>query len=149
MSEIDDLRRRLAAAERVCILFGKTAARGETDRDKALTQAWLEWSREWRAAAPEVTDSEILELAARRDVIRNNTLARLRRQVVDKLEHECRGTVLEALYERQHEPEAYAAHQWGGWRPCDGFPRYEQRDCADPQCRRVQTRHAPEEDGHG
>lgn len=142
MSEIDDLRRRLAAAERVCQLVGITAASGETDRDKALGQAWSEWSREYRPLAQPVTDDEILQLAARRDIVRNRTLARLQRESAERLEQECRATVLEALYEQQHEPEVWAAHAWGEWRPYDDYPQYEHRDCADEACRRIQTRPA-------
>lgn len=142
MSEIDDLRRRLAAAERVCQLVGITAARSETDQDKALGQAWSEWSRQYRSLALPVTDDEVLRLAARRDIIRNRTLARMQRESAERLGQECHATVLEAVYEQQHEPEVWAAHVWGEWRTCDRFPQFEQRDCTDEACRRIQTRHA-------
>lgn len=139
MSEIDDLRCRLAAAERVCQLVGITAATGETDRDKAKTQAWMEWSHAYGRLSSRPTDDEILELAARRDVIRDNTLVKIRRRTVESLDRECRGTLLEALYESQHEPEVHAAHRWGEWRSNPAFPEFQQRDC-NGHCDRVQTR---------
>jgi hypothetical protein len=143
VTEIDDLRQRLAAAERVCYLFGITGVRTETDREKATTQAWQEWSHTYGRLAPEVPDDEIERLAARRDIIRNRTLGRLRREGRERLEAECRVTVLEAIYERQHEPEVYAAHQWGQWCVVPGNPEFQMRDCGDQACRRVQTRHTP------
>jgi hypothetical protein len=139
VSEVDDLRRRLALAERVCALVGITAATGETDRDKAKTQAWMDWNHEYGRLSPRLTDDEILQLAARRDIIRNNTLVRLRRKTVDSLDKECRGTLLEALYESQHEPDMHAAHLWGEWRANPEFPEFQQRDCGG-HCNRVQTR---------
>lgn len=138
---LTELMRRLDVAERVCWLVGITAA-GESERDKALTQAYMGWSRHYRSHARPVTDEEIAQLAARRDVIRDTTIARLHRETRDRLDAECRDSLLEAIYERQHEPEAFAAHQWGAWRPVKGHEDYESRDCADEQCRRVQTRRA-------
>lgn len=143
MSEIEELRQRLAAAERVCCLVGITAARIDGDREKALGQAWREWAHDYAASAAKLTDDEILTLAARQDIIRNRTLAKLHREAADGLEKECRASTLEARYEQQHEPEAFAAHVWGAWRTVPGHPAYEMRDCADEACRRVQTRHAP------
>lgn len=142
MTEIDDLRQRLAAAERVCHLFGISAAHTETDREKATTQAWQEWSHTYGRLAAKVPDDEIERLAARRDIIHNRTLARLQRESAERLEQECRATVLEALYEKQHEPEVYAGHVWGPWRTVPEHPEFEMRDCADEACRRVQTRRA-------
>lgn len=142
MTEIEDLRRRLAAAERVCYLVGITGATGSTDRDKAKTQAWMEWSHEYGNLAVRLTDDEVLALAARREVIRNNTLVRLRAKTRAHLEAECKATVLEALYERQHEPEV--THTWEDWRQCQEFPEFEQRGCRDDQCLRVQTRRREE-----
>lgn len=75
---IDDLRRRVLAAERVCYLFGITSARHETERDKAVTQAWMDWSAAFNDDVPRVTDEEITELARRRDEIRAATLRRIR-----------------------------------------------------------------------
>ena len=44
MSEIpEEIRERLEAAERVCVLFGWTASTGTGDRDKALHELWSEW----------------------------------------------------------------------------------------------------------
>lgn len=135
----EELLRRLAAAERVCVLVGITGSAGVSDRDKAKTQAWMEWNRAYGHLAPRVADDEVLTLAARRDVIRDNTLLRLKREDRDRLNEECKGTVLEALYERHHEPEVHAAHRWGEWRAVQRFPDYERRDC-DGHCNRVQTR---------
>lgn len=140
MSELDDLRARVAAAERVCHLFGMTGVRMETDRDKALTQAWLEWAGDHHSKSLRPSDAEIETLAARREVIRNNTLVRLGREARERLDEECRMTVLEALYERQHEPDVFWGHRWGDWTRSQQHPDYEHRDCADPDCRRVQTR---------
>ncbi len=140
MTELDDLRARVAAAERVCHLVGITGARMDTDRDKALTQAWSEWNREHRGKSLPPTDAEIETLAARRVVIGNNTRVRLDREARQRLDEECRMTVLEAVYERQHEPEVYAAHVWGDWVRSEQFPDYEMRDCADQACLRRQTR---------
>lgn len=96
-SAADALGRRLAAAERVCYLVGITAARTETDRDKALTQAWQEWARDYRQACAGVSDAEVVELAARRDVIRQRTLARLGREAEAEKERLRRLDLLECL----------------------------------------------------
>lgn len=135
----DELLQRLAAAERVCVLVGITGASGTTDRDKAKTQAWMEWHRAYGTLAADISDDEILHLAARRDVIRDNTIVRLRQETRERLKEEVKGTLLEAMYERQHEPEVYAAHRWGEWTAVAGFPDYEHCDC-DGHCQRVQTR---------
>jgi hypothetical protein len=79
VSKIEELRARLAAAERVCVLFGWTCAAGNSDRDKAVTQAWQEWHHAYGHVAPQPGDDEVMQLAARRDVIRNVTLMRLRK----------------------------------------------------------------------
>jgi hypothetical protein len=139
VTELEDLRRRLEAAERVCYLVGITGAAGQSDRDKAKTQAWMDWSNEFGRLGPRLTDDEILQLAARRDVIRNHVLARIRCETTEMLERECRGTLLEALYESQHEPDVHAAHRWGEWRTSPRFPELQQRNC-DGHCNRVQTR---------
>lgn len=78
--DLESLRRRVAAAERVCYLYGLSSSHRQTDREKATLQAWLEWHREHGGAVQPVSDAEVLQLAARRDVIRNNTLARIRRK---------------------------------------------------------------------
>lgn len=83
MREVDDLRRRLEAAERVCVLFGATASTGETERDKALGQAWSEWNQRYRGDAPTVNDRETEILARRRDQIRDATVGRIREKYTD------------------------------------------------------------------
>lgn len=75
-----DLEARLAAAERVCVLVGWTPQASNSDRSKALSQAWQEWHRVYGQLAPEPSDDEVVELAARRDVIRNVTLSRIRQE---------------------------------------------------------------------
>ena len=101
MAEIDDLRRRLAAAERVCYLVGISGARSESDRDKAATQAWMDWSHDYRPLVTPVSDKEIAELATRRDVIRQRTLERLRRESAEEQERQRRLDFLECLYIEQ------------------------------------------------
>lgn len=71
---------RLDFAERVCNLVGVTGAPGGSDRDKALTQAFIEWNIRYGRLARPVSDDEVLELAARREVIQNNAMSRLRRE---------------------------------------------------------------------
>lgn len=80
--EVAALRRRLALAESVCVLFGWTGVRGSTDRDKALHELWSMWSDLPGAdnspeGNPELTDSLISDLARRRDETRARTLARI------------------------------------------------------------------------
>lgn len=75
MAEIDDLRRRLAAAEKVCYLFGITGVRHETQRERATLQAWMDWHE--RYDAEPVPDEEIDRLAQRRREIREATLRRI------------------------------------------------------------------------
>jgi hypothetical protein len=76
-AEVAELRARLEAAERVCYLFGISAARHETEREKAALQAWIDWHGEHGHGAQKVSDVEVQVLAARRDAIRNATLARI------------------------------------------------------------------------
>jgi hypothetical protein len=77
------LRDRLRAAETVCTLFGWTASAGRSDRDKAVEQAWQDWTHRYGGytdpSAPE-WKTRIAELAARRDEIRERTLTRIRRE---------------------------------------------------------------------
>jgi hypothetical protein len=82
-STLDAALVRLAAAERVCVLVGWTAQTSNSDLAKALSQAWQEWHRDYGSEAEEPTDEEVLELAARRVVIRDVTLIRLRREFGD------------------------------------------------------------------
>lgn len=77
---------RLRLAEQVCLMFGWTGVGGNTDRDKALHELWVEWLRAYEAAGgstvpidhPELSDARIEELARRRDEIVARTLARIR-----------------------------------------------------------------------
>jgi hypothetical protein len=85
MSEIpEEIRKRLEAAERVCVLYGWTGVTEESERSKALHELWSEWVKmvspgfTSRAAHPDLSDERIAELAARRDEIREQTLARMR-----------------------------------------------------------------------
>ena len=70
---VDELRRRLEAAERVCAVFGWTAVRDQSDRDKALHELWVEWLGAAEdgfgspLAHPELTDETIGRLARQRD----------------------------------------------------------------------------------
>lgn len=71
----------LRLAERVCALVGWTAT-GHSERDKALTEVWMEWSRSrpgmsTRDAWPDLDDEGIKALAERRDATRAATLDRL------------------------------------------------------------------------
>lgn len=83
MAAETDIRARLEAAERVCVMFGWTAARMDSDRDKALHELWAEWvSISGVSTSPEdhpdLSDDRIAELARRRDETRRRTLARIR-----------------------------------------------------------------------
>ncbi|MEU8158158.1 hypothetical protein AB0B94_31270 [Micromonospora sp. NPDC048986] len=73
----DDMFRRLEAAERVCALLGISVSRSDTDRDKAVTQAWMDWHRDYGHLTQDPTDAEVVALASRRDITRNMTLLRL------------------------------------------------------------------------
>lgn len=83
-SEVARLSARLEAAERVCVLFGWTGARHDTDRAKALHELWAEWAGIVGAgfagpeAHPELSDERIAELARQRDETRSRTLAAIR-----------------------------------------------------------------------
>lgn len=75
----DELLRRLAAAEQVCVLYGWTAASDDTDRDKATTQAWMQWQSKYGVGGPTPAwNARVAELAAERDRIRAHTLRRIR-----------------------------------------------------------------------
>lgn len=74
MAEIDDLRRRLAAAEKVCYLFGITGARHETQRERAALQAWMDWYHQYGGDGEPVSDAEIDRLDHLRREIREATL---------------------------------------------------------------------------
>lgn len=80
-ADIEILVRRLEAAELVCNLVGICGSASNSDRDKALTQAWMDWSHAYRDRHVKPADLPIAELAARRDEIRSRTLARIRGEV--------------------------------------------------------------------
>lgn len=77
---------RLEAAERVCAVFGWTAASSDSDQDKALHELWAEWvaivGSEFAspAAHPELGEERITELARRRDLTRRRTLDAIRKR---------------------------------------------------------------------
>jgi hypothetical protein len=77
-SEVEELRKRLALAEQVCKMVGITAVSFESDREMALTQAWMEWSKSLPSDYDiRPSDEKVLELASERRRIRAETLARL------------------------------------------------------------------------
>lgn len=83
------LRRRLALAESVCVLYGWTGVQGSTEREKALLELWMMWSRfpgtdHSPEGNPELTDTLISDLARRRDETRAQTLARLLGMTTDE-----------------------------------------------------------------
>ena len=80
MTEIEELRRRLALAERVCALLGVISIKGESDQEKAVQAAWSEWYRAGGARVPRPPDDEVLRLAARQDIRRNVTLSRIEQE---------------------------------------------------------------------
>lgn len=79
--QVEALAEALRTAERVCALVGWTGT-GSTEREKALTQVWMEWSDSRPGmsnpdAWPDLDDASITALAAQRDATREATLARL------------------------------------------------------------------------
>ncbi len=81
-AEITRLRERLRAAEAVCVMYGISPARHETEREKAAYEVWLTWSElvgpDATTAHPDLTDERITELARQRDTKRAETLARIK-----------------------------------------------------------------------
>jgi hypothetical protein len=80
--EITALRQRLALAESVCVLYGWTGSRPDSDRDKALFELWSMWAKlpgtdTSPEGNPELTDALISDLARRRDETRAQVLAKL------------------------------------------------------------------------
>ena len=78
---------RKGVAERVCVLYSWTgAAHPGTDREKALHELWSDWvalvGTDFISpdAHPELNDARIAELARRRDLIRQRTLAAIKGQ---------------------------------------------------------------------
>ena len=81
-TEAAELRERLAAAERVCLMYGWTGSVDDSDRDKAAHELWLQWCETPASAwtlqtTPDLSDEYIAELARKRDATRAATLARL------------------------------------------------------------------------
>src|ERR1700734_1302613 len=82
MAEIpDEIRERLEAAERVCVLYGWTGS-GNSERGKALYMLWLRWTEVSGndcspEANPGLTDDVIADLARQRDDRRDSALMRL------------------------------------------------------------------------
>ena len=82
----EEIRERLEAAERVCVLYGWTSIGDDSERSKALHELWSEWVRLVGSAFagpdahPDLNDERITELARQRDEIRERALARIRKQ---------------------------------------------------------------------
>lgn len=72
-AERDDLIRRLAAAEKVCLTYAWSPIRSETVTEKATAELWLLWSQlvgsEFlkRQAHPELSEAALAELARERE----------------------------------------------------------------------------------
>lgn len=82
LDALEAVERRLALAERVCVLYGWSAAGSSTgtDRELASLQAWMEWADHvgpkftGPTSHPDLTDAEIHRLAELRRAIRRDTL---------------------------------------------------------------------------
>lgn len=73
------LEARLAAAETVCTIYGWCGNAEDSLKDKAATQAWMDWHNTYGSPKPSPEwRQRIAELAARRDAIRAKTLAAIR-----------------------------------------------------------------------
>lgn len=82
-AELEALRRRLAAAEQVCVLYGWCGAAGgpapDSDVQAATMQAWMDWTR----IAPRLPASadwapQIQDLANRRRAVAGITRQKIR-----------------------------------------------------------------------
>ena len=78
LAEVEALRERVAAAERVCVILGGLPPLDDSVRGKAALQAWLDWSAAYHRHAAGVSLQQEAELARRRDEIRAATVARFR-----------------------------------------------------------------------
>jgi hypothetical protein len=82
-TELMGLRRRLNAAEQVCVMFGWAGIHDETDRDKAVSQLWHEWNNLVGSefsdpeAHPDLDDDAIAALARQYDLRRHLTDQRI------------------------------------------------------------------------
>jgi hypothetical protein len=80
---IAKLRERLQAAEDVCLMYGWSAGRFESDYDKATHEVWSHWADlvggEFLSpqSHPDLNDRRIAELAAERDRKRDAALRRM------------------------------------------------------------------------
>jgi hypothetical protein len=84
MAEIpEEIRERLEAAERVCVMYSWTSSLDDSDRPKALFELWRRWTEVSGndcspAANPDLSDELIGQLARQRDETRERTLAVIR-----------------------------------------------------------------------
>jgi hypothetical protein len=79
----EEIRERLEAAERVCVLYAWTGGPHDSDRSKALHELWSHWVKVSGndcspAANPDLSDELIEQLARQRDATRERTLAAIR-----------------------------------------------------------------------
>jgi hypothetical protein len=76
-----ELERRLAAAERFCVVFGWTAAARDSDRDRAAHELWADWVRvSGHPLSPRANpdlDAMVPTLAAMREATISATLQRI------------------------------------------------------------------------
>lgn len=78
----EQLEARLKVAEDVCVLFGWTGARGDSERERAVSQMWMTWASMVGFEASDVTanraiNSMVPQLAAERSRIHSATLRRI------------------------------------------------------------------------
>jgi hypothetical protein len=79
----EELEVRLRLAEHVCLMYGWSPARVDTDREKACHELWRRWTaavpeaEQSRKATPHLSEDVVRELAAQRDATRATTLRRL------------------------------------------------------------------------
>ena len=82
-AELMELRRRLHAAEQVCVMFGWTAVRNDSDRDKACAQLWHEWAALVGSeftdpeAHPDLSEEGIAALARQNDLRHHLAMERI------------------------------------------------------------------------
>lgn len=73
---LEQLKARLAAAELVCVAYGISPARHDSDREKATHELWSDWQELAQADMTSLSDERIVELARRRDANRAEALRR-------------------------------------------------------------------------
>jgi hypothetical protein len=79
----EEIRERLEAAERVCVMYAWTSGVHDNDRSKALFELWRRWVEVSGndcspAANPDLGDELIAGLARQRDETRERALAAIR-----------------------------------------------------------------------